>query len=632
MEHVAYLLLSLIGLGILIFFHELGHYIVARRVGMTVEVFAIGFGRPLLKWTVRGVAWQMGWIPFGGYVKIKGTESKDGRPLDEIPDGFFGKNQRLNRIKVALAGPLVNFLLAFIFFGIIWLGGGRARPFADSTQIVGFVAPKSALFQEGLRPGDRITHVAGREYRGYLSLLEATAMTSGLVEVRGYKAPKEGETFSEPFSYQVDLGAAMKTPGMGPMQMVFPASYLLSSEPPKDSPIHFSGSPMEGKGVLPGDRLLWIDGTYVYSHSELAQILSKSEALISVERGGSYFLQRVPRLPVVDLHLTDAQRDELMDLRYEQGYHLPLKDLRTLPYTLSPSGEVTAPLHHLAHSLSHTLKAGDKIVAIDGKRISSSADIFEAVQKHAFHIAFQRSAELKKTMSSEGEDGRFEALMDRAAIEKIVEALAQGKTLKTSGDIHLVGPIETKPLTAFAKTPEEREELAAYIEREKERVEGTLSPERRALHLNMLDQQIQMPRLGLVFHDKMAHYNPSPFSAFVNVFSDTWHTLKALVAGPLSPKLMSGPIGIVQVMQGGFSTGWAEGLFWMALISVNLGMLNLLPVPVLDGGHIILAIYELVTGRTISPKTMQRLTIPFAVLLIAFLIWVTLHDIGRLFG
>lgn len=618
MDHIGYLLLSLIGLGILIFFHELGHYIVARRVGMTVEVFAIGFGRPILQWMVRGVRWQLGWIPFGGYVKIKGSDPKPGERLDEIPDGFFGKNQRFNRIKVALAGPLVNFLLAYLFFVLIWLGGGRARPFADSTQIVGYVTPNSALYQAGLRPGDRIFEVDGRPYRGFLSLIEAQAMASGAVTIKGTR----GE---EPFVYEVDLGDSKDL-----VQTVFPASYLIIQTPPKNNPVSFSGSPMHSADIKGGDRLLWLDGTYLYSPSQLAEALQLQEALLSVDRGGKYFLQRAPRPFVRDLNLTHKQRDQLMDLRYELGLAMPLAEMRTLPYEISPQGVVVAPLFHLEEPLTHSLLPGDRIVAIDGKPVDSMAQIFDAAQRHSFFLAVQRSKEVDAVTSAKSEDSRFEKLLDPDQMEKLAGALARGELLPAVGDLHLVGPISPIPLSHFAKTPGEKEELARYIEREQEQAEKLVSPERRALVMRMLEEQLSAPRLGLIFKDKLSRYNPSPNRAFLDVFSDTWRTLKALVTGPLSPKLLSGPIGIVKVMQGGFSTGLFEGLYWMALISVNLAILNLLPIPVLDGGHICFAIYEIVTGKSISPQTMQRLTIPFALLLMGFLIWITLQDIGRL--
>ena len=110
-ENVIYILLALLGLSFLIFIHELGHYFVAKKVGMKIEVFSIGFGKALFSWKRNGVKWQVGILPFGGYVKIAGMEKKGNQEPYEIKDGFFGKKP-VDRIKVAISGPLVNFIFA----------------------------------------------------------------------------------------------------------------------------------------------------------------------------------------------------------------------------------------------------------------------------------------------------------------------------------------------------------------------------------------------------------------------------------------------------------------------------------------------------------------------------------------
>src|ERR1700733_8195428 len=85
-------ILAVLGLSFLIFIHELGHYWMARRVGMRVETFSIGFGRPVVSWMWDGVKWQIGWLLFGGYVKIAGQELDKNTDPYSIADGFFGKS------------------------------------------------------------------------------------------------------------------------------------------------------------------------------------------------------------------------------------------------------------------------------------------------------------------------------------------------------------------------------------------------------------------------------------------------------------------------------------------------------------------------------------------------------------
>src|SRR5579883_729580 len=124
-----YIFLALLGLGFLIFIHELGHYFVAKKVGMKVEAFSIGFGKPLYVWERNGVKWQFCVLPFGGYVRIAGMEKKGALEPHQIPEGFYGKKPK-ERIKVALAGPLVNLVFALFMFTLIWAFGGRTKPFS----------------------------------------------------------------------------------------------------------------------------------------------------------------------------------------------------------------------------------------------------------------------------------------------------------------------------------------------------------------------------------------------------------------------------------------------------------------------------------------------------------------------
>ncbi len=128
---ILYFILAAIGLGILVFIHELGHYFVAKKMGMNVEIFSIGFGKPLFKWRWHQVDWQLAWLPFGGYVKIAGMEfgKKDKFTYNDpysIPNGFFSKSP-WRRILVACSGPFANFILAFLLFAAIWAMGGRGN-------------------------------------------------------------------------------------------------------------------------------------------------------------------------------------------------------------------------------------------------------------------------------------------------------------------------------------------------------------------------------------------------------------------------------------------------------------------------------------------------------------------------
>jgi regulator of sigma E protease len=153
----------LLVLGVLIFFHELGHYLAARWRRVHVDAFSIGFGRPLAAWhDRRGTEWRIGWVPLGGYVKLHGQAMEPGEAPD--PDApplrpgetFFDKPLRDRAIIVA-AGPIANFLLAILLFAGMYMTVGVPR---DLTTISAISAGSPAE-RAGVQPGDVILSLDG---------------------------------------------------------------------------------------------------------------------------------------------------------------------------------------------------------------------------------------------------------------------------------------------------------------------------------------------------------------------------------------------------------------------------------------------------------------------------------------
>jgi regulator of sigma E protease len=154
--------------------------------------------------------------------------------------------------------------------------------------------------------------------------------------------------------------------------------------------------------------------------------------------------------------------------------------------------------------------------------------------------------------------------------------------------------------------------------------------ERKAVEQNYESYQNRLV-LGIALQDKEVVYNPAPWTLFAQVVTEMFRTMGALFSGLLNPKWMSGPVGFVQVMQHGWSLGVKEALYWLGMISMGLGITNLLPIPVLDGGYICFALWEIVSGKPIKAKVMERMIIPFVVLMVLFFIFVTYHDVMRVF-
>ncbi len=115
-------LVSLLVLSALIFFHELGHYFAARAMGVYVEVFSIGFGKRLLTFKKWGTEWSISAVPLGGYVRMKGQDDSDPTKKSLDADSYNVKTP-MQKIFILFAGPLANFVLAFVLYFVIALGG-----------------------------------------------------------------------------------------------------------------------------------------------------------------------------------------------------------------------------------------------------------------------------------------------------------------------------------------------------------------------------------------------------------------------------------------------------------------------------------------------------------------------------
>ena len=151
-------------LGPLVFFHEFGHYLVARLFRIPSEIFSIGFGREIFGWTDKqGTRWKVSWLPLGGYVRFVGDMSPASNPaeLDDIPvelrDRVFQVRPVWQRFLVVFAGPAANFLLAIVIFAAFFAILGAPR-----TNVVGAIQPNTAAAAAGIRPGDRILSIADR--------------------------------------------------------------------------------------------------------------------------------------------------------------------------------------------------------------------------------------------------------------------------------------------------------------------------------------------------------------------------------------------------------------------------------------------------------------------------------------
>lgn len=159
-------LVSLLVLSVLIFFHELGHFIAARAFGVRVEVFSIGFGKKLFSITRGNTEYAFSMIPLGGYVKMKGQNDANPKETSTDDDSYGGKSP-LKRIIILMAGPMFNLILAAIIYFVIAISG-----IDTLTSRIGQISPNSAAASADIQQNDRIVAMNGEEIKYWHEISE----------------------------------------------------------------------------------------------------------------------------------------------------------------------------------------------------------------------------------------------------------------------------------------------------------------------------------------------------------------------------------------------------------------------------------------------------------------------------
>jgi len=605
-----YLALSLFGLGFLIFIHEYGHYYIGKKMGMKVETFSIGFGKPIKTWKSGDVVFQLGSIPFGGYVKFKGLDGDR-----SSVDGFYSV-PFYKRIFVALAGPLANLLLALVVFILIYFMGGRTVDFQEKNPFVGYLRKGGLLYTQGLREGDKITQINGHPYQAFQDFMIEKVTTKGPLHI-------EGEHFGFGSSSYFDF--TMKEGGF------YPGNYLIFEKVPQIVPQEMAY--LKQIGLKAGDRLLTLNGSPVFSKTSLIEQLQEPSVLVHVMRDDQVMAFKVLKLNPSDIRLSRSQQGELTDWMHGAA----LKAIRYyIPYDLNQDLQVEGLCEYLnekalwqtasdiigENSLDQGLQVGDKIVALNGQSVSSGSELIAILDKDSFHVIAQKK------------DG--ETLPIKKAIEDFWQAYTSSDyqnlwahpELTESGS-YIQFHVPVIKLDHLQLSSEEKARQEKILEETMARINKIKDPKVRAQEIEEIEAYQKRFMIGGQFRDQMIKSNPSPFHELYEACAMTFKTIGSLFKGALSPKQLSGPVAIVGVMQHGAKKGVTEGLYYFAVVSINLALFNLLPLPVLDGGHICFALYEGIFRKPVPQKFMERLTFVFVILLIALIIYATYNDLLR---
>lgn len=511
-------LIFVVFLAPLIFFHELGHFFFARLFGVRVEVFSIGFGPKIFKYLHKGTEYAISIIPLGGYVKMFGDDPFSEVPLSEEEKKVaFNHKSKWARFWIVFGGPLANMILAyFLYVGL--LAQGEKVP---ETK-VGVVTESSALYEKGVRTGDILVGINDEKVLSFDDL----NIKGSRVETVTVKRQDQTQTLNvdmelEPFIHEfVEVVSAVKKP-------IFVN--------PKGEKVFVTITPN------PADLS--------FSIEELsASFAGKVYLYAFEEKDGQTVLK-----PQTQSEFTSTDKKGLPEF---------LKSMNYYPIDLTVRNVVAASPADKAK-----IKMGDVLVKLGDKELKSFEELRNGLQ------ALPKGKEIEVTVLSNGS----------TSVRKLVPEV---------------------------KTIENRETKLIGIESGVEYVQ---------------------PKLIVAKADSFGE-------AIVGAFGRTWDGIvktfsgyKKLITREVSLNNIGGPLAIGKVASDSFNISLSMFFRLMAIISINLGVINLFPIPVLDGGHIMFLFFELVNRGPLSRRKLevaQRL----GVSVLFFLIFVALfNDFKRLF-
>jgi regulator of sigma E protease len=546
LAQVPYFLFAFVAmLGVLIFVHELGHFLVAKACGVRVLKFSLGFGSPIgigryrLRFERGGTEYVVAWFPLGGFVKMLGEnpDEEDSPEAEAHPDEALNHKPIWQRLAIVFAGPAMNLALPVLIFAI-QLGVGIPR----GAPVVGTVEPASPAAEAGLRAGDRIVAIDGDP------VLWWTDLESQLVESPGQTVSLTVE--HDGATREVALPVATR-PGVDDFGAIADLGWtgLLHPRQRAIVGVRDAGSAAGAAGLRSGDEVTRVDATEVEDWRGFASAYAAADGPVTlgVERG------------------------------------LGGEETETVEVTVPALGSVAAlgviPAAVLVEQVTPDsaaadagLEAGDLIVAVDGAPLGSFGALVDAVRSS---------------------DGR-ELTIDYAR----------------GGETRTVG----------------------IVPRKQEAKNALGVPETRWL-IGIQSRVAVLPGATLPDVER------NPFVAVPRAVGMTAEAtgrvmlgFKKLVTGEVERNNISGPIGIAVIAHKALQAGWEIYLGMLVMISINLGILNLLPIPVLDGGQALLFMVEGIKRGPLSLRTkevFQTVGVMALLLLMGFAFW---NDLSRFWG
>lgn len=546
LDKISALVPFIILLGLLIFVHELGHFLVAKFFGVRVETFSLGFGKKIFSYKKGDTTYALSLIPLGGYVKMFGDDPSATVASDQKKFSFLHKPVG-QRIWIVLAGPLMNLFFAIVLFiAISYIGTPVQAP------ILGEIEPGTPAFEAGFRTGDEIVKVNGNSQSYWHKIsdiiqnsageeLHFVVKREGTQETAEVKATPKYAPNEDALSLKGEVGAI---PGLS-----------LHSKAPVIG-VSSAKSPAAQAGLKPLDVIEKINGEEVLYGRQILPLIKKHAVSGKLELTVSAFTGEPE---------TSSPRTVII-----AGWKPPKDDSKILS-----SLGIDSPELYVLDSRKDSpakkagLARGDKIIAINGRPVDSWEQVIAEVSSYK-----QGDAPIAFTVSRMGEIIKMEI---HPEMTELMNAKLQDEQRFTVGIRSGVASATSKPITE--KYTNIGDALSYGIEK-------------------------------TVFWTKL-----------------TVVSLVKLVMGDVSPRNIAGIVTIGRVANQSYEVGLFAFLRVMAIISINLFLLNLLPIPILDGGHLLFFSLEALRGAPVSLRKMEIAQQVGLIIMMTLMVFALFNDI-----
>jgi regulator of sigma E protease len=539
--------------GVLVVIHELGHFVAAKLLDVKVLRFSIGYGRPLLRVTLRETEYQIAAFPIGGYVRILGVERPDGDPDADADAGRSLASRPLwQRIVVVFAGPAANLILPVVIYFVFFAGHSELP-----AAVIGDVLEGGVAARAGLEPGDRVLEIDGKSLRYWEEIEEAVRASPN--KPLQFRIARGGRTL-EKVVVPVEETVRSREGGedvqgrIGVTHAPFvPIVGVIDAQ-----------SPAARSGMRTGDLIISVHGQPVRNWSDVQRALGKSARRTSI----AYFRGlELPGIPQIRL-LSPGFADVVPETRVDQL-------LKRNTYTGLEHAEMfIAHVDAGSPAESAGLQVGDLVVALDDQPVIHWMDLDQRLQAEAtrtFKLTWKRAV--------------------RGTIEVITRELTQAPQAQLDDYDHTV-----TRLVFGARNDIDRGRGATVP------IEG---------------------RFGYAL-SKALERTGETISAMASGFYQ-------ILGGDTPREALGGPLMMYRVASVSGDQGWDSFLLMIALISVNLGLINLLPIPMLDGGHLLVFVIEGARRRPLSQRARERIQLAGLTVIVLITLLAAGNDIVRFF-